>query len=45
MSCRVYLGELDGEELGHARPEAVAQDDQLVVRPLLKLRRQGVQHL
>ena len=45
VCSKIYLGELDGEELGHARPETVAEDDQLVVRPLLQPRHQGVQHL
>ena len=30
------LGELDGEELGHAGPEAVSGDDEAVGRPLLE---------
>ena len=35
---------VEGEELGHASPEAVAEDDQLVVGKLFEFFYEGVQH-
>lgn len=35
---------LEGEELGHAAPEAVAEDDQLVVRKLFEFIHQEIHH-
>ena len=37
------LGQLDGEQLGHASPEAVAHDEEGVLGPLLQLGHQRVQ--
>ena len=36
--------EVEGEQLGHAAPEAVAENDQLVVRKLFEFLHQEVHH-
>ena len=37
-------GELESEELGHASPEAIAEDDELVIRKLFEFLHQRVHY-